>query len=208
MSANASLHGARGRLLAAGRQAASIELGSTRPGRTVARCTACLGRGEMLLPKVAFVAEAGTATPISVSEASSLDVEGTVQRGLQVIVRGELPVMSLLEHGAVAFVQLGESPSSRSWGAIRRLDGHPVDSADLRELIEASETSSFTAHTQVDLMVDTAVPSYLRYQLVADFPMVHMPVGGDIHAAVCTVWPQDLPAEMQTLIPASNRTHG
>lgn len=119
-----------------------------------------------------------------------------------------MPVMSLLEHGAVAFVQLGESPTSRSWGMIRTLNGAPVDTANLRELIEGSETGTFTAHTQANLLVDNAVPSYLRYQLIADFPMVHMPEGGDVHAAVCAVWPQGLPAEMQSLIPASNRTHG
>lgn len=70
LSANSSLHGGRGKLLAVGRQAASIELGSTRQGRTVARCEKCFGRGEMLLPKVAFLAEPGTRTPISLSEAS------------------------------------------------------------------------------------------------------------------------------------------
>jgi len=127
-------------MMMVGYRAASVEYTvHSDHGNVTASCEACIGRGEMLLPRVAMLVEPvgpdGNLTALDATELGALALDDAVARGVKVIVRGELPVASILMGGAKAFVQVGVSPRSRSWAVITAPDGSDLSSESAAEAL-------------------------------------------------------------------------
>ena len=81
----------------------------------IASCEACLGRGELLLPRVARITESNGVNATTGIDLAALDVEAARSAGLMLAIRGEMPVASIHIGGAKAFVQVGDNPAHRVW---------------------------------------------------------------------------------------------
>lgn len=132
-----------------------------------------------------------------------------IAQQLRVAIRGELPVVSMLRDGAMAFVQLGESHLQRSWvSSVQGIGGRDVDVPSIIRAMATAEREAvggnFSVPSEADLAAG-AVPSHFSYEAVSRFPLLD--TNASLQAALCVFWPDSFPLPLQRQLNASRSSN-
>ena len=93
----------------------------------------------------------------------------------------------------MAFLQLGDSTTSRSWAQVKALDGRDASLQsiirDVRAAEQGGDQDAFAVLPASKLLDRNRVPGAIGYHLVADYPAHVAGRNPTLDGTVCVFWP-------------------